>query len=49
MKDNVDYHVTKVLIENTKQKNAIRLLKEHYITIGVKETGFKAGNTSLRS
>jgi len=36
MKDNAVYHVTKVLIDNTKKKNPKGILKEQYITIGYK-------------
>jgi hypothetical protein len=46
MKDNAVFHVTKVLIDNTKKKNALGILKEQYITIGVK-TG-KAEEQRLR-
>ncbi len=36
MKDNAVYHVTKVITDNTKKKNAKGILKEQYITIGYK-------------
>jgi hypothetical protein len=38
MKDNAVYHVTKVITDNTKKKNAKGILKEQYITIGYKNT-----------
>ena len=33
MKDNADFHVTKVLVDKTKKKNAKGVLKEQYITV----------------
>ena len=48
MKDNADYHVTKVLIDNTKKKNATGILKEQYITIGVKDKGSEVERLKLR-
>lgn len=36
MKDNALYHVTKVITDNTRKKNAKGVLKEQYITIGYK-------------
>ena len=39
MKDNAVFHVTKVLVDKTKKKNAKGVLKEQYITIGVKHPG----------
>jgi hypothetical protein len=38
MKDNAIFHVTKVMIDNTKKKNAKGVLKEQYITIGYKNS-----------
>jgi len=38
MKDNADFHVTKVMTDNSKKKNAKGVLKEQYITIGYKST-----------
>lgn len=37
MKDNAVYHVTKVIIDNTKKKNQKGVLKEQYITMGYKD------------
>ena len=34
MKSNAVFHVTKVLVDNTKRKNAKGVLKEQYITVG---------------
>jgi hypothetical protein len=34
IKDNANYHVTKVLTDNTKKKNPYGILKEQYISIG---------------
>jgi len=38
MKDNAVFHVTKVMTDNSKKKNAKGVLKEQYITIGNKST-----------
>lgn len=38
MKDNAVFHVTKVITDNSKKKNAKGILKEQYITIGYKST-----------
>jgi Transposase DDE domain/Domain of unknown function (DUF4372) len=48
MKDNAVYHVTKVLKDNTRKKNARGILKEQYITIGYKSTDTAAGRLKLR-
>lgn len=37
MKDNAVYHVSKIIIDNTKQKNPKGILKEQYITMGYKD------------
>lgn len=39
MKDNAFYHVTKVLVDKTKRKDAKGVLKEQYVTVGFKEKG----------
>ncbi len=36
---NADYHVTKVLVDKTKEHRAIGVLKEQYVTLGVKQNG----------
>lgn len=48
MKDNADYHVTKVLVDKTKKKNAVGVLKEQYITVGVKQAGKEPQRLKLR-
>jgi hypothetical protein len=48
MKDNADFHVTKVLVDKTKKKNAKGVLKEQYITVGVKQNGKVAERLKLR-
>jgi Transposase DDE domain/Domain of unknown function (DUF4372) len=48
MKDNADYHVTKVLVDKTKRKNATGVLKEQYITVGVKNNGKEIQRLKLR-
>jgi len=37
MKDNAQYHVNKVIVDKTKEKNARGILKEQYITITYKD------------
>jgi IS4 transposase len=36
MKDNAIFHVTKVMVDNTRKKDAQGVLKEQYVTIGFK-------------
>ena len=48
MKDNADFHVTKVLKDNNKKKNAKGLLKEQYVTVAVKERGILNERLKLR-
>lgn len=48
MKDNADFHVTKVLKDNNKKKNAKGLLKEQYVTVAVKERGILDERLKLR-
>src|SRR6185312_616112 len=48
MKDNADYHVTKVLVDKTKKKNATGVLKEQYITVAVKQIGKEMQRLKLR-
>ena len=48
MKDNAVFHVTKVMIDNTKKKNAKGVLKEQYITIGYKNTKGETLRLQLR-
>ncbi len=48
MKDNALYHVTKVITDNTKKKNAKGILKEQYITIGYKDTSGQVIRLRLR-
>ena len=48
MKDNADYHVTKVLVDKTKRKNATGVLKEQYITVAVKQNGVVNQRLKLR-
>jgi hypothetical protein len=48
MKDNADFHVTKVLVDKTKKKNAKGVLKEQYITAGVKQNRKVAERLKLR-
>ncbi len=48
MKDNAVYHVTKVIKDNTKKKNAKGLLKEEYITISYKDDYNELQRLALR-
>ena len=48
MKDNADYHVTKVLIDKTKKKNAIGVIKEQLVTVAVKQNGIVKERLKLR-
>lgn len=48
MKDNADFHVTKVLVDRTRKKNAKGVLKEQYITVAVKQDGVVAERLKLR-
>ena len=48
MKDNADYHVTKVIVDNTKKKKAKGVLKEQYITVAVKQNGIVVQRLKLR-
>lgn len=48
MKENANFHVTKVLIDNTKKKNTKGILKEQYITIAVKLNGTVQERLKLR-
>lgn len=48
MRANADYHVTKVLLDKTRKKYARGVLKEQYITVGLKEDNKKVGRLQLR-
>lgn len=48
MKDNAVFHVTKVLVDKTKKRNAHGVLKEQYITVGVKQNGVETERMKLR-
>lgn len=48
MKDNADYHVTKVLIDKTKKRAAKGVLKEQYITVAVRKNGLVVQRLKLR-
>lgn len=45
---NADYHVTKVLLDKTKKRHARGVLKEQYITVGVKQNGIVVERMKLR-
>ena len=48
MKDNATYHVTKVMVDKTKKKNVKGVLKEQWITVGVKINGVEIQRLKLR-
>lgn len=48
MKEGADFHVTKVLQDKTKKKNAVGVLMEQYITVGVKQAGKETQRLKLR-
>jgi hypothetical protein len=48
MKDNADYHVTKVIADHTKKKKAKGVLKEQYITVAIKQNGIVVQRLKLR-
>lgn len=48
MKDNADFHVTKVLVDKTKKKNAKGVLKEQSITVALKWNGKEQERLKLR-
>jgi transposase len=48
MRENAIYHVTKVLIDNTKKQKPAGILKEQYITVAVKANGAVIERLKLR-
>lgn len=48
MKDNADFHVTKVLIDKSRRKVITGIIKEQYITVGVKQNGVETQRLKLR-
>ncbi|WP_157305396.1 IS4 family transposase [Chitinophaga tropicalis] len=48
MKDNAVFHVTKVLVDKTKKKQAIGVIKEQFITVAVKTNGIVTERLMLR-
>jgi hypothetical protein len=48
MKDNADFHVTKVMVDKTKKKTVKGVLKEQYITVAVKQGGLVTQRLKLR-
>lgn len=48
MKENAVFHVAKVLVDKTKKKNAKGVLKEQYVTVGVKQNGVEKDRLKLR-
>ena len=48
MKENADFHVTKVLVDKTRKKKVKGVLKEQYITVAVKQNGVVMQRLKLR-
>jgi Transposase DDE domain/Domain of unknown function (DUF4372) len=48
MKNNADFHVTKVLVDRTRKQKAMGVLKEQYITVAVKKNGILIERLKLR-
>ena len=48
MRDNADFHVTKVLVDRTKKAKASGILKEQYVTVAVKQNGIVTERLKLR-
>lgn len=48
MKENADFHVTKVMIDKTKKQHVKGVLKEQYITVVVKQKGTAIERLKLR-
>ena len=48
MRENADYHVTKILVDRTRKRKAMGVLKEQYVTVGVKKNGILIERLKLR-
>jgi len=48
MKDNADFHVTKVLVDRTRKQKPMGVPKEQYITVAVKKNGVVIQRLKLR-
>ena len=48
MRDNADYHVTKVIVDRTRKVKAKGILKEQYVTVGVRKNGRLIERLKLR-
>jgi hypothetical protein len=45
---NADFHVTKVLVDKTKKRNAKGVVKEQLVTVAVKQNGTAVQRLKLR-
>lgn len=45
---NADFHVTRVIVDNTRKRNAKGVLKEQFVTVGVKQNGIVVERLKLR-
>ncbi|MEO6964227.1 MAG: IS4 family transposase [Puia sp.] len=45
---NADFHVTKVIVDKTRKRNSKGVLKEQFVTVGVKQNGIVAERLKLR-
>lgn len=48
MKDNAFYHVTKIIVDRTKKRNAKGVLNEQFISIGYKDNNGEPQRLKLR-
>jgi hypothetical protein len=48
MRDNADFHVTKVMVDKTRQRKPKGVLKEQYVTVAVKQNGIVVQRLKLR-
>ena len=47
-RDNADFHVTKVMVDKTRKRNAKGVLKEQYVTVAVKQNGVVLQRLKMR-
>ncbi len=47
-RSNADFHVTKVIVDKTRKRNAKGVLKEQFVTVGVKQNGIVVERLKLR-
>lgn len=47
-RSNADFHVTKVIVDRTRKRNAKGVLKEQFVTVGVRQNGIVVERLKLR-